>query len=187
MTTSYVFSPGDYFSSYNVKNFTMPRSFKYRIRGLAAGHYPVDLAGDTTPLDMPPFFGDAHAKGALVAGRYLHFHLDLSAEGHFICDRCGREFDRSIGAELDLYFVPHGEHHRPTADDLYIHEYDPQQVTDLDLSEDIRDALLLAIPMKMLHSPDCTGIPLSAFEPEEDEKTEVLKGLYEKLRKEEGS
>jgi uncharacterized metal-binding protein YceD (DUF177 family) len=45
--------------------------------------------------------------------------------------------------------------------------------------------MLLAIPMKNLHSEDCTGLPQEKLEIEDDQKTMVLKGLFEKLRQEE--
>jgi uncharacterized metal-binding protein YceD (DUF177 family) len=156
---------------------------KYRVRGLKDGQYPVHFKADTVALDLAPFIGDVSASGELIIGEQLDFHLTLTAKGIFICDRCGIEFEKEFRTKAIISFTE--EDVSDDSDELYLHHYDPQLSPDVDLTEDIHDAMLLAIPMKNLHSEDCTGLPQEKLEIEDDQKTMVLKGLFEKLRQEE--
>ena len=161
----------------------MRNIIKYRIRGLKDGQYPVHLKADTAVLDLAPFTGDISADGELIIAEQLDFHLTLTATGIFICDRCGVEFEREFSTKVVFSFTE--EEVADDSDELYLHHYDPQLSPDVDLSEDIHDAMLLAIPMKNLHSEDCTGIPQEQLEIEDDERTTLLKSLLEKLQGEE--
>lgn len=161
----------------------MRNILKYRVRGLKDGQYPVHLKADTALLDLQPFIGDISAVGELIVGEQLDFHLTLTASGMFICDRCGIEFEREFSTNVVISFTE--EDVADDSDELYLHHYDPQLSPDVDLTEDIHDAMLLAIPMKNLHSEDCTGIPQEQLEIEDDERTTLLKGLLEKLQSEE--
>lgn len=161
----------------------MRNILKYRIRGLKDGQYPVHLKADTALLDLQPFIGDISAVGELIIGEQLNFHLTLSAKGIFICDRCGIEYEREFSTQAVFSFTE--EEVSDDSEELYLHHYDHHLSPDVDLTEDIHDAMLLAIPMKNLHSEDCTGIPQEQFEIEDDERTTLLKGLLEKLQSEE--
>jgi uncharacterized metal-binding protein YceD (DUF177 family) len=141
------------------------------------------LKADTAVLNLEPFIGDISADGELIIGEQLDFHLTLAAKGIFICDRCGVEFERRLSTKAVFSFTE--QEVDEDSDELYLHHYDHQLSPDVDLTEDIHDAMLLAIPMKNLHSEDCTGIPQEQFEPEDEERTTLLKGLLEKLRTEE--
>ena len=70
-------------------------------------------------------------------------------------------------------------------EDDNIHYFDAQRTNEIDFTEDIRDALLLAIPMKILHSPDCKGVELADKEIVIDGRLASLGGLLERLREEE--
>ncbi len=161
----------------------MRNIIKYRVRGLKDGQYPVHLKADTALLELQPFNGDISAVGELIIAEQLNFHLTLSAKGIFICDRCGIEFEREFSTKVVISFTE--EEIGDDSEELYLHTYESHLSPDVDLSEDIHDAMLLAIPMKNLHSEDCTGIPQEQFEIEDDERTTLLKGLLEKLQSEE--
>jgi uncharacterized metal-binding protein YceD (DUF177 family) len=162
---------------------SMRNIIKYRVRGLKDGQYPVHLKADTAALEIAPFIGDVSIDGELIIGEQLDFHLTLTAKGIFICDRCGIEFEREFSTKAIISFTE--EDVEDDTDELYLHHYDPQLSPDVDLTEDIHDVMLLAIPMKNLHSEDCTGIPQENIEIEDDERTILLKSLLEKLQSEE--
>ena len=61
----------------------------------------------------------------------------------------------------------------------------PQQTFEIDFTQDVRDALLLSIPMKNLHSPDCKGVQLDGEPARLDERLAKLGSLYDRLREEE--
>ena len=69
-------------------------------------------------------------------------------------------------------------------EDDNIHIFDVQ-TSEINFTGDVRDALILAIPMKNLHSPDCKGRDLNNGEILIDERLASLGGLLERLREEE--
>lgn len=162
---------------------SMRNSVKYRVRGLKDGRYPVQLKCNTELLDLEPFLGELSISGELVIAEQFDFHLMLTATGKFSCDRCGVEYERELTTNVVISFTE--EEVSDDTEELYLHHYNPQISADVDLGEDIHDAMLLAIPMKNLHSEDCQGIVQEQIEIEEDERTTFLQGLYEKLRHEE--
>lgn len=157
--------------------------FTLKIRGLGFGSHPVEISVPSTQLDLPRFYGDIHAKGEIVVSDRLALHLLLQATGTFDCDRCGIEFEKTLTPVLDLLYVPPLLASDAEEDDN-IHIFEPQ-TNEIDFTEDIRDAIILAIPMKNLHSPDCKGVDLGGKDMLIDERLASLGGLLEKLREEE--
>ena len=157
--------------------------FSLKIRGLGLGSHPIELLAPAVQLDLPMFHGDIHAKGKIIVSDRLALHLHLEATGIFICDRCAIEFEKTFTPDLDLFYVPPLLATDAEEDDN-IHIFEPQ-TNEIDFTEDVRDAIILAIPMKNLHSPDCKGVDLGGSEVLIDERLASLGGLLERLREEE--
>ncbi|MFI5264050.1 MAG: YceD family protein [Candidatus Kapaibacterium sp.] len=162
----------------------IPALFKLKIRGIGLGTHQVDLKQPAGQLDLPMFHGNIHAKGELIVGNRLELHLHLAATGTFICDRCAIEFEKTLTPDLDLLYLP-PDLSKDIEEDDNIHVYDPLSTNEIDFTEDLRDAVLLAIPMKNLHSPDCKGVDLGGSEVVIDERLAGLGSLLEQLREEE--
>ena len=80
---------------------------------------------------------------------------DLTAEAKFACDRCNSEFIEEINTEFQVTcFFEEG---KTSEDEPNIKFISPDQ-DKIDLSEEIKEYLLLAIPMKILCSEDCKGL-----------------------------
>ena len=73
----------------------------------------------------------------------------------------------------------------PAGDYLEVFSYDPHSTQEIELSEIVRDHLLLALPMKNLCEETCQGIETEHWEPEESQNKALLRSLYDKLREEE--
>src|SRR5437764_442532 len=157
--------------------------FKLKVRGLSSGLHNVDLAAPASKLDVPMFHDDVRVTGQMEIGNQVRLHLGIAADGIFICDRCAREFEKTMHTDLDLYYVPQQLANDLEEDDN-VHVLDPHR-DEIDFTEDVRDALLLAIPMKILHSPDCEGIEIGGEKVALDERLATLGSLYERLREEE--
>ena len=157
--------------------------FTLKIRGLSLGSHPIELSVPAENLDIPMFHGDIYAKGEIIVSDRLILHLHLQATGTFICDRCAIEFEKTFSPDLDLLYVPPLLATDSEEDDN-IHIFEPQ-TNEIDFTEDVRDAIILAIPMKNLHSPDCKGVDLAGDEVLIDERLASLGGLLERLREEE--
>lgn len=79
----------------------------------------------------------------------LHTKLDL------ICDRCLEHFEMKIDPEFDVIFKV-STHRRHNVEDevRVIYPFE----NELDIAQDIKDALILSIPMKKLCHENCRGI-----------------------------
>jgi uncharacterized protein len=140
-----------------LKNIHSPHTVPIKLRGLAQGDNPVSLEFDASLLDCPPFAGMGTVAGILKRdGDRLHLIATTSAEGEFECTRCADAFHAKIIAPLSLHFVP--PILTPNDGDPDVHVYDPLSTSEIDILEDVRDALILAIPMAHLCRPDCKGI-----------------------------
>jgi uncharacterized protein len=162
----------------------LPAHFKLKIRGLALGTHPVELSVPASGLDLPMFRGNIHLHGTIAVSDRLELHLRIEASGTFICDRCAIEFEKTFTPDLDLLYVP-PQLAKDIEEDDNIHTFDAQTTNEIDFTEDVRDALILAIPMKNLHDPNCQGVDLGDNHILVDERLSSLGSLYERLREEE--
>jgi uncharacterized protein len=161
----------------------IPSLFRLKIRGIGNGIHQVNLSAPANKLDMPMFSGDVKAEGEMIVGEQIELHLHLEATGSFICDRCISEFEQTFTPKLDLYYVP-PQLAKDIEEDDNIHIFN-QQTNEIDFTPDVRDALLLAIPMKNLCRDDCEGVELAEKEFVTDERLASLGSLYKHLREEE--
>jgi uncharacterized protein len=171
------------------------KAIHLRVRNLPDGMHPVDIERSTDVLDVPLFHGDLSIHGTIdkQADRLL-LDLKLKADAHFECTRCLEPFERAITSDLHIEFNPPS---LGTADDgEYIHVYEPAIKPYVDITDDVRDALVLAVPMRTLCREDCKGLcphcgkdlntEKCICPPEENEgRWSALNDLQERLRAEE--
>ncbi len=103
---------------------------------------------------------------------FVHIHVDkessnmvitltVRTKARFVCDRCLDEFDQEIQETSQLLYsreqpaVEYSEYFREYDDE--VRPYSPEMDI-LDLTKDVRDTLLLAVPMKLLCKEDCKGL-----------------------------
>lgn len=95
------------------------------------------------------------SEGLLVQG-------DIEADVTMECSRCLTELNLPVDASLEEQFQPTVDIvtgmpvHRAEYEDDQAFEIDPNHL--MDLSEPVRQALLVALPMKPLCREDCKGI-----------------------------
>ncbi len=174
-----------------------------RVRGLADGEHPIALEHDAKLLDYHEFEGKVRVDGTLTrSGERIAVRAFASSKGNFECTRCADPFEREIKAEMELEFVPPRLERDP--EDPNIHVFEPLTTPYIDITQDVRDALALSIPMRHLCRPNCKGLCLvcgadlnrgtcphqsGVTEPEESsegtQQWSALKGLQERLRAEE--
>jgi len=135
------------------------RGIQIRFRTLEEGAHPLHIIRSVEELDIPAL--DGGGGQLLITGNVtrkvdrLIFDLQLAAEARFDCTRCLEPFEREIKTDLHVEFNPPflGQ-----VDDGTNHTYDPTAKPYVDIFEDVRDAIVLAIPMKTLCKDDCKGI-----------------------------
>lgn len=172
------------------------QGLQIRVRNLPDGEHPLQIQRFASVLDYPVFTDGLSIVGTLTkqADR-IHVSAVASAQGHFECTRCTDPFDRMIKAPLEVEFVPPRLEADP--EDENVHVYDPLAGPSIDITQDVRDALALAIPMKHLCKPDCSGLCPTCgknrnhedcaceLPPEINENWSALKELQSRLRAEE--
>jgi uncharacterized protein len=169
--------------------FKNKKSLVFRLRGLREGVHPIEADATAEELDIPNAIGPIHVTGELRVGEQFIFRLEITSTQQFNCDRCTDEFQRELKTPLEIIYAPI-EQEAEFEDSGYLHTYEPAQLYEVNIAEDVHDALLLAVPMKNLCREACPGIPYNVeeeeiVEPIYDARFASLGGLYEKLKGEE--
>ena len=84
---------------------------------------------------------------------YVRNHIRTT--GHFVCDRCLEEFEQTIEDTGRVVFSSDQDLIGSHEDEIRMHDPRAQEI---DLTEDIRDLLLLSLPAKLLCREDCHGL-----------------------------
>jgi len=109
-------------------------------------------------LENHPNLRDEVTVRADIEKRSPHYFLKNSVRmsGRFACDRCTDEFDKTvIGEGRAVFSSDEAMLEMSEADDI---RYLASDVKEIDITDDIRDTVLLSVPMKNLCSEDCRGL-----------------------------
>jgi len=125
------------------------------------------------------------ARVTVVGDDYL-VEIQSESLGELICDRCGVEYQRSVRGEVRTLFTTRpiraGDEEAEDVKAL------PPGAECIDISQDVLDALVLAVPSKRLCTEACLGLcsrcgadlnkePCSCSEHDTDPRWDTLKGL----------
>jgi len=133
---------------------------KIRIASLTQGenHWPNAVAATEMGLD-PAIFRSGIAVDLTVDKRVgkITVVVSTSSNGILVCDRCGEEFERLITGKYPVLFV---QRSHPLPDELPGDDVRSFLVgqEELDVSTEVRDAILLSLPTKSLCREDCRGL-----------------------------
>lgn len=125
-----------------VKHFSFTEPFP----PLEGEEGPIDLKGPVTAK------GEAYNTGSSVVVRGT-----AAARAVLTCGRCARAFEHPVQTALQVEFVPGRVGESPAEDDEGQDKV-PYEGDEVDLADEVRQQLLLALPMKPLCSADCKGL-----------------------------
>lgn len=133
---------------------------KIRIAGLRTGRNEIEEKIDPTELGLDPSIFKDTAFVQVIAeknGGRVTLSVETTTEGLFLCDRCGEEYHRRVSGNYELVYIQRDEPFpdEQPGDDL--RSYSPYQEY-IDVSPEIRDELLISLPMKNLCSEECKGL-----------------------------
>lgn len=86
---------------------------------------------------------------------HLYVRSRVQTLGRFECDRCLSEFDKTVEDVGRVLFSNDVDLVREGDDD--IRAFDPE-AREIDITDEIRDLLLLALPVKLLCRENCKGL-----------------------------
>lgn len=94
---------------------------------------------------------------AEMGGGKVALLVQASGPGEYVCDRCGDEFTMLVGGECRVVFIQRDKPlpDEEPGDDLRSFRLGQEE---LDISTEVRDSLLLSVPMKLLCDEACRGI-----------------------------
>ena len=131
---------------------------KIKISSLSEGRHFYKLDATVEELELPvEFFGKVKVQVLLEKTKdHILLRVTLNVHRHCECDRCLRKYDREFLNEYHMFYI-----HDISNKNLY----DEDVVTVIrkdqdyiDISNDVRDYAMLAIPMKNLCKDDCKGL-----------------------------
>jgi len=152
-----IFSVWKGFSSVQQQE-TIDHDLKIRISGLSSGihEYAFRILPSDIGLDehfQNPLEVQAHLD---KSSHQLLLRAEIHAVGHFECDRCLDQFDQPLSSDYRLVYV-----FDETAGSRYPEEEVQilrEDTVSIDLSEDVRQMVLLSVPLKLLCSEECRGL-----------------------------
>ena len=131
---------------------------RIQITGLSEGIH--DYHFETTSSDLA--LGDQFAGPVIVdtkldkSGRQILLRATIAATSSVQCDRCATPFTKDLAPSYQMYYV----WDEPDADALDPSEVQviPAGLSAITLDEDVRQTILLALPLKILCREDCKGL-----------------------------
>jgi len=164
-----------------------------RISGLENGTYDYDFEDDIEKIDLTePLFGKYNTN--VVLNKFddqIILEASTTAGANFICDRCGIEFKQTVISKYKMIYLLRLI--EDAEEEINIAYLSPDMHI-IDLSKDVRDYMILSIPMKRLCKEDCKGLCVKCGselnekqcdceDSEIDDRWKVLAELKNKLNK----
>jgi uncharacterized protein len=131
---------------------------KIQVGGLSEGIHEYDFL--VCPADLAigeEFRSDIQVHAALdKSGRQMFLEARISASGVFVCDRCLADFTLPLKPSYRMYYVSE-EEDMARIDPSEVQVVQPN-LNVIDLSEDVRQTLMVSVPLKLLCRTDCRGL-----------------------------
>jgi len=131
---------------------------RIQVAGLSEGIHDHRFTIGAADLNLgPQFSGDTvvHVSVEKI-GTQLHLKATAETTGTFECDRCVTSFEKRLRPSYQMHYVVDREEYG---------RYDPAEVQVLspghamiEIDDDVRQTLLLSIPLKLLCREDCAGL-----------------------------
>lgn len=106
--------------------------------------------------DAETFGGDISIRAEVYReGGMLHVDLSFELPGQFTCDRCGQPFVQQHSGRDDFFFSLAGS--SETGEDPETPMI-PKGAVEIDVSQEIRDLVILSLPFQLVCRADCKGL-----------------------------
>jgi uncharacterized protein len=128
------------------------------ISRLSEGTHQYDLEIEPENLELDAGFVGRVLVHATIekTSNQLRLRADLEAKCQFTCDRCLDEFEQGLLTRFEIVYITEEEIAQRGSDGEV--QYISPDKTILDIGEDVRQFLILAVPQKLLCNDDCRGL-----------------------------
>jgi uncharacterized metal-binding protein YceD (DUF177 family) len=144
---------------------------KIRIHGIKDGKHNIELSDNVSnfPNTFPEFIGDVKVEGVLTKMRNrFNFTGNVQCNSKLICDISLEEFEQQISAQLELNYIVDSNlffMKKDYSDDGSGEIVIPDDEEFVDITEDVKDILVVSLPMKKV-SPKYIGKSFSEIYPQ---------------------
>jgi uncharacterized protein len=131
---------------------------KIQVGGLSEGVHEYGFRITPAELGLPSEFRDGVDIAATLekTSRQLLLRASVSTTAEVECDRCVAPLRESLGSGYQMYYVWE-ESEAERIDPSEVQVMLPGQ-TVIDMSDDVRQTVLLALPLKHVCREDCRGL-----------------------------
>ena len=131
---------------------------KIQVGGLSEGVHRYQFRIPGAELHIGSEFHDDVKVAATLEKTGTQFFLSASIEtsGNFVCDRCVTEFSIPFDPSYRMFYVQEGAD--STQWDPADFQVVPSGLHVIDIAEDVRQTILLSVPLKLLCRDDCRGL-----------------------------
>ncbi len=128
-----------------------------QISNLSDGEYFYTFDKKVEEINLSePFLGNIIVESQLQKSqRQIILNSKIKANVNYECDRCGIEFEQELTNEYKIVYLFSSNMNDEDQVDL---KYISFEADKIDLTPEIRDYAMLAIPMKKLCNNDCKGL-----------------------------
>jgi uncharacterized protein len=133
-------------------------TFKIRISGLSNGLHDYHFSAVPSALMLEDNFTQPVEVDVVVdkTPRQVYLKSEIRASGSFTCDRCLENFERSVDTRCVMFYV-FDEMERGKFPEDEVQVISPETVY-VDISDDVRQMIVLSIPLKLLCKEECKGL-----------------------------
>jgi len=130
---------------------------KIKISGLKNGTYTYEFEGKSESLELiEPLSGKYSADVVLTKfDDQIILDVSVTCEANFECDRCSTDFKRNVSGEYRMVYLLRAVENADGDNDV---TYLPPDTDKINITNDVRDYLILSIPMKKLCKEECAGL-----------------------------
>ena len=124
------------------------------------GVHKIAETTGASELDLDPAMFTSPICALLTLDRhdpYLQFNFGVDTVVRLECDRCLTVYDQPVSFHSPMLYVL-GRSAAPDEPDDPEISYVPANTVDLDITRDVRDFIILALPDKHLCREDCKGL-----------------------------
>ncbi len=130
---------------------------KIQVAGLSEGGHQFHFDVQATEIGLGEEFSDVHVDVGLdKTPNQIALNVAVHTAAGFSCDRCTVPFVSPLDAAYRMHYIWNDE----DAGQYDVAEVQviPQGSTIIDITEDVRQTVLVAVPLKLLCREDCLGL-----------------------------
>lgn len=131
---------------------------KINISNLSEGVHEYEFEENPPAIKLDERFSKSVSVRVALEKRRRQLFLTghVTTSGRFVCDRCLDSFDKNLIVDYRMSYV----YDRNDAGDVDEGEITLLQTStnEIDIDEDVRQYILLAVPLKLLCKEDCAGL-----------------------------